>query len=134
MNGDNLFGTVSAKDYLGFRHNDSLDYASVVNFLDFKKEDVSKIANVAKKSVRYDERIPQQVKEYLEQIANICQLVAEFFHGDYPKTALWFKTPNPSLGMITPRDMIRIGRYKKLMQFIIDARTAAGESSEEETA
>jgi hypothetical protein len=34
---------------------------------------------------------------------------------------LWFKTPNPLLGDIAPRDMIRIGRFKKLRQFILQA-------------
>jgi uncharacterized protein (DUF2384 family) len=47
-------------------------------------------------------------------------LVAQFF-GDEQKTVLWLKTPNPLLGDMTPRDMIRIGRFKKLRRFIQNA-------------
>jgi hypothetical protein len=131
VHADSLFNTVSNRDYLKFKNGKVTDYASVADFLDFKKEDISKITKVAKKSVRYDDRIPIQVKNYLDQIANICQLVAEIFEGDVQKTALWFKTVNPSLGMISPRDMIKIGRYEKLMQFIIDAKEASGAVHEE---
>lgn len=66
--------------------------------------------------------IPKDLKDRLEQIANICALVAEYFDGDQDKTVLWFKSPNPMLGNITPRDMIRFGRYKKLMAFVVEAR------------
>jgi hypothetical protein len=48
-------------------------------------------------------------------------LVAQFFGGDAAKTALWFKTKNPLLGDISPRDMIRYGRYEKLRRFIMNA-------------
>ncbi len=54
------------------------------------------------------------------EIANVCGLVAQFFQGDVAKTALWFKTMNPPLG-ISPRDMIRYGRYEKLRRFVMDA-------------
>ena len=134
INSESLFSTVPSRDYLNFKKGKSTNYSSVVNFLGLSKEDISKMTDVAKKSVRYDERIPAEVKKYLDQIANICQLVAEVFEGDFEKTALWFNTVNPSLGMISPRDMLRIGRYKKLMQFIIDAKEASGASSEKEAA
>ncbi len=41
------------------------------------------------------------------------------------KTLLWFRTPNPMLGNATPRIMIRMGRFKKLLTFI---QTALEES------
>jgi len=65
-------------------------------------------------SVRFDQKIPKEVLDRLKEIANICGLVAQFFGGDIAKTALWFKTVNPLLGNISPRDMIRYGRYEKL--------------------
>jgi hypothetical protein len=34
---------------------------------------------------------------------------------------LWFKTKNPLLGSISPRDMIRYGRYEKLRRFVMEA-------------
>ena len=34
---------------------------------------------------------------------------------------LWFNTSNPLFGEQTPKDMIRIGRSKKLIKFIRNA-------------
>ena len=51
----------------------------------------------------------------------LLNLVAEHFHGEVKKPALWFTTLNPLLGNVTPRDMIRFGRYKKLFKFVVTA-------------
>lgn len=124
-----LFRNVHRNDFLGFCNDDSTDYRKVSDFLSLDKNDISKIAGVAKSSVRFDEKIPREVKERLDEIANVCQLVAEFFEGDEEKTALWFSLPNPLLGNISPRDMIRFGRYNKLLKFV----TVAQEESRVET-
>lgn len=116
-----LFGTVADKNYLGFWANETLKAREVVDFLDFNKRDVAKVADVAPASVRFDEKIPKGVLERLQEIANICELVAQHFRGDIRKTALWFKTKNPLFGNISPRDMIRYGRYERLRRFIMDA-------------
>lgn len=124
-----LFENIHQSDPLKFWSNDELDYRRVSDFLEFDTNELSKIGGISKQSVRLDARIPQDLKERLEQIANICDLVAEYFEGDAGKTALWFKTPNPLLGGVSPRDMIRYGRYKKLLSFISEARqsnTASG--------
>lgn len=117
----NLFGTVPDRDYLGFWANETLRGKDVADFLDLDKRDVAKLSGVAPSSVRFDRKIPREVLERLEEIANICGLVAQFFGGDIKKTALWFKTRNPLLGDISPRDMIRFGRYEKLRRFVMDA-------------
>jgi hypothetical protein len=116
-----LFSTVAKKDYLGFWADQSLKARTVVDFLDLDKRDVAKLAGVATSSVRFDQKIPKEVLERLQEIANICGLVAQFFGGDVAKTALWFKTENPLLGKISPRDMIRYGRYEKLYRFVMSA-------------
>ena len=41
--------------------------------------------------------------------------------GDTDKTVLWFKARNPLLGDISPKEMIRLGRYERLRKFIINA-------------
>lgn len=121
-----LYRTTYNKDLLGLKAGGtSIQPKKVADFLDLSADDISKVAGVTKKSVRFDEKIPNEVKERLEQIGNICLLVAEYFKGEPQKTALWFRTPNPLLGDISPRDMIRFGRYKKLMKFVIDARNKA---------
>ena len=116
-----LFATVAEKDYLGFWADQTLNAREVVQFLDLKKRDVAKLAGVAPASVRFDQKIPKEVLDRLEEIANICGLVAQFFEGDVAKTALWFKTVNPLFGNISPRDMIRYGRYEKLRRFVMSA-------------
>jgi len=73
------------------------------------------------KSVRYDDNIPERVRERLEEIANTINLVAQAFDGDPDKTVSWFKARNPLLGDVSPRDMIRLGRYERLRRFIINA-------------
>ena len=132
-----LFGTVADKNYLGFWANETLNARGVAEFLDLDKRDVAKVADVAPASVRYDEKIPKDVLERLQEIANICELVAQHFNGDIRKTALWFKTKNPLFGNIAPRDMIRYGRYERLQRYIMEAAarsSAPGEDVEAATA
>lgn len=118
-----LFNTIP-DDRLGFFANQTLQSARVADFLDFSKRDIAQVANVSLSSVRYDDKIPRQVREHIEQIAIICSLVARFFEGDPLKTALWMRTRNPLLGEISPRDMIRYGRIKKLQRIVNDALEA----------
>jgi hypothetical protein len=119
-----LFGTVANKDYLGFWADQTFNARGVAQFLGLSKRDVAKVADVAPSSVRFDDKIPKDVLEWLQEIANICALVAEHFNGDIRKTALWFKTKNPFLGNISPRDMIRYGRYERLRRFVLEALSA----------
>lgn len=115
------FSNVSAHRHLPLYEDGHTDLRRVTNFLGYSNADVAKIAGVSKSSVRFSGKIPQSVKERLEEIANTCELVAQNFRGDVEKTALWFRLENPMLGNISPRDMIRFGRYKKLRKFIMDS-------------
>lgn len=116
-----LFGTVPTQRYLGFWNRNDFNSGEVARFLEFKKADVAKFSGVSVASVRFDQKIPREVFDRLTEIANVCELVAGYFQGDVSKTALWFKTANPLLGNISPRDMIRFGRYEKLQRFIMEA-------------
>lgn len=113
-----------ASDILGLFPAGEPDYRRVADLAKLTKEDLSKIARVSKSSVRFDDSIPVAVAERLREIANIANLVAEFFEGDVRKVGLWFELPNPHLGNISPRTMIRGNRYKRLLNFVIDAREA----------
>jgi hypothetical protein len=112
-----LFDTVPP-DLMGFGLGSSFNAKSVQSFLSLKKEDVSRIADVSPKSVRFDDAMPVPVRERLQEIANTINLVARFFGGDADKTGTWFKTRNPLLGDISPRDMISLGRFQRLRKFI----------------
>lgn len=116
-----IFSNIPEKDYLSLLVKGEARASKVIDFVGFKKNDVSKAAGIPSSSVRYDERMPQILKDRLREWANLFNLVAQFFEGDAVKTALWFKTTNPMLGNISPRDMIRFGRYQKLLKFILDA-------------
>lgn len=109
-----LFSNMPKHDHLGLINN----LIDVPKFLGLEKNDVSKAANISKASIRYDDRMPTDLKNLLSEIAVVCELVATHFEGDQRKTALWFKMENPALGGISPRDMIRYGRFKKLKTFI----------------
>ena len=125
-----LFETVP-KDYLNFGLGSSFDPKRVPTLLGLKKEDVSRLACVSVKSVRYDDAIPEQVRERLEEIANTINMVAKVFDGDVDKTVTWFRARNPMLGDISPKDMIRLGRYERLRKFIINAMTERIASQEQ---
>lgn len=115
-----LFETVP-NDYLGFGIGSSFDPKRVPNVLGLKKEDVSRLASVSVKSVRYDDAIPEQVRDRLEEIANTINMVAQAFDGDVEKTVAWFRARNPMLGDVSPKEMIRLGRYERLRKFILNA-------------
>jgi hypothetical protein len=116
-----LFSTVPDKDYLGFYSGSNLNYQDVVKFAALEKKDVSRATGVPISSIRYDDKIPQELRERLTEWANLFNLVAGYFRGDVRKTALWFQIRNPLLGELSPRDMIRIGRYKKLISFVLNS-------------
>jgi uncharacterized protein (DUF2384 family) len=121
MSGPGLFETVPKEDYLSVFPSGGTDYEKVVDLLDFRKKDVARASNVALHSVRYDPpKMPKELQDRIQEWAVALNLVAQFFR-DEQKTVLWFKTPNPLLGDITPRDMIKVGRFKKLRQFILQA-------------
>ena len=120
-----LFRTVATRDHLGFWADRRFNPRAVVRFLDLDKREIAKAAKVALTSVRFDEKMPAAMANRLEEIANTCALVAQFFDGDAAKTALWFKTKNPLFGDVAPRQMIREGRHERVRQFVVDA-TAAG--------
>jgi uncharacterized protein (DUF2384 family) len=116
-----LFETIPKQDYLSLFPSSGTDYEKVVDLLDFRKKDVARASNVSLHSVRYDPpKMPKELQDRIQEWAVALNLVAQFF-GDEQKTVLWFKTPNPLLGDIAPRDMIKIGRFKKLRQFILQA-------------
>src|SRR5271155_4017287 len=115
---------IAREDLLKLYRGGHPDYKRIAELTKLSKADLGKISGVAKSSVRFDAHIPEPVAERLREIANIANLVAEFFSGDAQKVGLWFEIANPMLGNVSPRDMIRIGRYKRLLNFVVSARDA----------
>jgi len=115
------FFDVVPPDAMQFGQGGAFMPKRVPELLDLKKEDVSRLSGVAVSSVRYDDAMPTPMRDRLEEVANTINMVASLFAGDVNKTAAWFKARNPMLGDISPRDMIRLGRYERLRKFIINA-------------
>lgn len=118
-----LFDTVP-EDAFNFGIGKRFDAKRITELLNLKKQDVSRLASVSAQSVRYDEAIPEQVRDRLEEIGITINMVAKVFDGDVEKTAVWFRARNPMLGDVSPRDMIRLGRFERLRKFIITAMSA----------
>jgi hypothetical protein len=93
----------------------------LAKFLEFSKKEVASAARVGEHSFAYNQRLPKVVEERLLEWAAVMEMVAAFFNGNTVKTSLWFKLPNPLLGGIRPRDMIRVGRTDKLTRIVKDA-------------
>lgn len=114
-----LFDTVPQNHFLPlYGKGNHLDYEKVIKSLELPKKDVAAAANLSLTAVRYDQKMPRELKDRIEEWANLLELVAQHFQ-DTDKTFLWFKMPNPMLGNVSPRDMIRFGRSKKLLKLIL---------------
>jgi hypothetical protein len=113
----NLFRNIPPKDVFHLFKGGRPDGKRVVNFLRYEKKDVAVASDIAVGSVRYDQKMPEVLLERLTEWATAINLVGSFFQ-DEQRTMLWFQMPNPLLGGLAPRDMIRLGRFKKLLTFI----------------
>lgn len=116
-----LFRTVSRRDHLGFWDDQTLDAKKVADFLGLDRQEIAAVAGVAAASVRFDRKIPLEVRDKLAEIANTIGLVAQCFDEDAVKTSLWFKTGNPLLGDSSPCDLIRRGHSDRLRRFVLAA-------------
>lgn len=120
-----IFNSIPSSDMLGlFKNTGKPNYDRVKNILGYSKQDISIASGVPLGSVRFDKKIPIELTERVTEWATAIGLVHSFFK-DESKTILWFKVPNPLLGDVAPRDMIKVGRSKKLLKFI---QTALEES------
>ena len=115
-----LFDSVPP-DVLGFGLGSTFNAKLVQSFLGLNKEEVSRIADVSPKSVRFDAAMPEPVRQRLQDMAIAINGVAGVFGGDADKTRAWFETRNPLLGDVSPLDMIRSGRFERLRKFIVAA-------------
>ena len=127
-----IFNTVPESVKMNVFEGSMPRYDKITEILDLDKTQMSKAVGMAKNNMRFDERMPKELKERLTEIASIIELVGNFFNGDLDKTIMWFRLPNPVFGGISPRNMIRYGRYKKLLTFVtksLDSRMPSGEES-----
>jgi hypothetical protein len=113
-----MFKVILQSDDLGlFKKAGKPNYDKVKYILGYTKQDISIASGVPFGSIRFDGKVPAELTERVIEWATAIALVHSFFK-DETKTMLWFKVPNPMLGDVAPRDMIKVGRFKKLLKFI----------------
>lgn len=117
MNVTQLFNSITVNDYMHFYDDGKFNPKKVVTGLKFKAEQVAIATKLPKASIRYDEKMSNELRIKIEEWATVINLVADFFQ-DTKKTILWFNTRNPQLANLKPTDMILSRRVKKLQAFI----------------
>jgi len=122
---DNIFSNIPTGDLFGIKTDQGFDYQEAAKFLSMNKKAVAKAAGVSEQSVRYDERMPTDLKEFFMELVSVLSVVSSQLGEDKDKTRLWFNMPNPMLGGVSPMNMILLGKHKKLMKFI--QRSISGE-------
>ena len=112
-----LFNSIPSEDRMQLFSKGEPEGKKIAEFLKYKKKDVSAATGIPLASIRYDIKMPAELRERFVEWGMALNLVADYFK-DSEKTVLWFQAPNSLLGNMTPRDMIRLGRFKKLFKFI----------------
>lgn len=120
-----LFQSVPDDVFHLFEDDGQPQAQKVVDLLKYRKADVAAATNVPLGSIRYDAKMPDELRERITEWAIAINLVGGFFENE-TKTMLWLQTPNPLLSDLSPREMIRTGRFKKLLKLI---RTALAENT-----
>ena len=92
----------------------------IVDLLEYKKREIAQASGVKSQLIRYDDKIPKELKKRLFEWATTINLVNTYFQ-DSEKTMIWFNTPNALLGEFTPKDLIRMGKSKRLLKFVRNA-------------
>ena len=113
-----IFNTVPKHDVFGFYDKSKIRYKKVADTLDFSRKEISKAARVAVSSVRYEEnKIPDKMRDFFTNMAWLLCVTHEYLKNKN-KVMLWLKSPNPICGGFSPKDMICMGQYKKLVKIV----------------
>ncbi|TVQ77139.1 MAG: hypothetical protein EA369_09520 [Bradymonadales bacterium] len=112
-----------AADRLDLFKDGRPQYAKIKEVVDLTDKDFASATRFPVASLKSGgSKLPRDFIRILLDLGNAINLVAEAFNGDMKKVNLWFQLRNPQLGNISPRDMIRHGRFKKLIQHIYNMR------------
>ena len=113
-----IFNTVPKDDIFGVYHKGKVQYKKVANALNFNRKDISKAARVSVNSVRYEEnKIPDKMRDFLTSMVWLLHVTHKHLK-DENKVIQWVNSPNPICGGFSPKDMICMGQYKKLIRIV----------------
>lgn len=128
QNVQSLFDSVPEKDHCNLFSGTKPNAKTVMSMLDFSRDDLAIATGISANKIRLDERMQAEIENRFREWAVAINLVAGFFK-DVDKTMLWFQTPNPLLGNVSPANMIKMGRFGKLLRFIQTAREESRKSA-----
>lgn len=112
-----LFESIPKKDYCNLFAGAHPKPKEVMNILNYSKKDLAVATGFPASAIRYDQRMNSEIENRLKEWATAINLVASYFK-DVDRTMIWFQTRNPLLGNVSPADMIKMGRFPKLLRFI----------------
>src|SRR5258708_2060936 len=92
-----LFSNIPSDEFHLFNNGGAPKAERIVGLLKYRKQDVAKATNVPLGSVRYDNKMPEELRQRVTEWAIALNLVASFFK-DQQRTLLWFQASNPLLG------------------------------------
>ena len=95
-----LFNNIPSEDRMQLFSKGEPEGSKIAEFLKYKKQDVASATGIPLASIRYDIKMPAELRARLVEWAMALNLVAEYFN-DVEKAALWFQVPNPHLGNMT---------------------------------
>ena len=113
-----VFNTVPKNDVFGLYDKGKIQYKVVADTLRFNRKQLSRASRVAVSSVRYEpNKMPERLKSFLTNMAWLLNITHEYLK-DKDKVILWVESPNPICGGFSPKDMICMGQYKKLLRIV----------------
>ena len=115
-----LFGTVPSALPALWNEQGQVRAGEVAKLLSFSQREFAQAVRLPPKGFSFKGRLPEEVEQRVREWATVLEEVARFFEGDLRKTTLWFRIPNPLLGDLEPRQMIQVGRARKLLQIVRD--------------
>ena len=95
----------------------------LINFLDISRAVLAQALGFPPDALR-QERLTGRALDRVTELASAIEYVSETFDGNLKQTLYWIKTPNLNFGGFSPRQLILNGKYKKVRDFILDARTS----------
>jgi len=121
MRESDLFKTVPKRKILSFIYdeNNEVNVRELMGFLHLEKSEIAALCGIKQESVRFDERMPVDVRNLFIEIANMCELVGQYFEGDPVKTETWFKVVNPKLNNQSPVHLIKAGKCKDITDLLL---------------
>ena len=107
-------------NYLGLFNEEGKALPSkTADFLDIS---LNKLAKALGLDTLRSDRLGPIGEQRVQELAATLEMVASSFGGNEKKAKFWINTPNFHLGASIPKDLILIGKYKKVYDFVVAAR------------